>query len=81
MNWGQLAESLIKKILEYKPTEKRNNVITDWLLKGYLDSLSTILVNKPELCKPLSIYKVPLFNKCLFFHNPKERIESIEFTK
>lgn len=68
MNYRDLAGELFKKVLEHKSTERRNiNYNKDGLLNGYLQVLTTVLSNNPDLCPFFSHLKRDIFYRCLFF--------------
>jgi hypothetical protein len=64
--------------MEHKSTERRNVLYTkDIILNGYLQILVTILSTHPSLCQAYSYMKRDIVNRCLFFENPRRKIETI----
>ncbi len=69
-----LAGKLFKKLFDDLPGEARNNVVSDKLLLGVLVVINILLKKREGVKRHFKHLKKELFEKCLFFYHPRERI-------
>jgi hypothetical protein len=69
-----LAGKLFKKLFDDLPGEARNNVVSDKLLLGVLVVIDILLKKRKGLRRHFKHLKKDLFEKCLFFYQPRARI-------
>lgn len=69
-----LAGKLFTKLFDELPGEPRNSIVSDKLLLGVLVVLNILVKKREGVKKHFAYLKKDLFQKCLFFYNPRKRI-------